>query len=200
MTRKVRRMRKCLAGRMTAMSNEQRPSKQKTTDAEYFARLKSRCVVTDRGCWEKQGFRTTSKGMKPGSGYGLMSYRNKNWFAHRLAWHLVNGPIPSGMKVMHKCDNAPCCNPDHLELGTDKENMQDAGKRKRWPRQYRATCINGHPRTPENMVWFGREKKLQCLICHRARQRRRAGWPAHLLEHPGAVPHGERLVGASWKK
>ena len=170
------------------------------SDADYLARLKSKCIITESGCWEKQGFRSTSKGMKPGTGYGSMCYRNKNWAAHRLAWHLVKGPIPAGMKVLHKCDNAACCNPDHLELGDDKKNMRDAGKRKRWPRQYRDTCINGHPRTPENMIFHGRAQKLNCKVCHRARQRRRAGWPEHMLEMPDAVPHGHRPVGATWKR
>ena len=44
---------------------------------------------------------------------------------HRVAWSLVNGPIPKGMRVLHRCDNPPCCNPDHLFLGTDLDNIRD---------------------------------------------------------------------------
>jgi predicted HTH domain antitoxin len=46
--------------------------------------------------------------------------------AHKVAWILTNGPIPNGLMVCHKCDNPPCCNPNHLFLGTQTENMQDA--------------------------------------------------------------------------
>ena len=51
--------------------------------------------------------------------------------AHRVAWILANGsmpPVPSGQKmwvVMHKCDNPPCCNPAHLQLGTFSDNNRD---------------------------------------------------------------------------
>jgi hypothetical protein len=45
--------------------------------------------------------------------------------SHRVAWKLAHGSIPHGMHVLHRCDNPPCVRPDHLFLGTHKENMQD---------------------------------------------------------------------------
>jgi hypothetical protein len=44
---------------------------------------------------------------------------------HRVAWELTYGPIPKGMKVLHHCDIRHCGNPDHLFLGTQKQNMED---------------------------------------------------------------------------
>jgi HNH endonuclease len=45
--------------------------------------------------------------------------------AHRGAWEAVNGPIPAGLHVLHRCDNRRCCNPEHLFLGTQQDNMKD---------------------------------------------------------------------------
>jgi hypothetical protein len=171
--------------------SSRKPSDQ-LTDDDYLTRLKSKCIVTEFGCWEKQGFRSLSKGMEqhgPSRGYGHMYYRGRRWASHRLSWLLTRGLIPAGSVVMHKCDNPPCCNPDHLELGTDKQNMQEAGKRKRWPRQYRETCINGHPRTPENVIYHGREKKMRCQVCQLIKWRKAAGWPQHMWTIP-KVPNG----------
>jgi HNH endonuclease len=51
--------------------------------------------------------------------------------AHRLAWKLFRGPIPSDLKVLHHCDIGFCVNPDHLFLGTNKDNTADMVAKKR---------------------------------------------------------------------
>ena len=81
-------------------------------------RFKNRVAVTDNGChvW------TNGRNSK---GYGTMKVNGKSVSAHRLAWEFANGTIPDGLCVLHKCDNPPCCNPDHLFLGTRKDNNDD---------------------------------------------------------------------------
>jgi len=69
-------------------------------------------------CWEWTGAR------KP-KGYGNVRVDKKYLSSHRIAWELSNGNIPSGLIVMHICDNPSCCNPSHLVLGTRRTNSFD---------------------------------------------------------------------------
>lgn len=70
---------------------------------------------------------------KDKDGYGWSFFRGKTFRAHRHEWILENGEIPSGMFVLHKCDNPGCVNVKHLFLGTHTDNMRDKiakGRRK----------------------------------------------------------------------
>lgn len=88
-------------------------------------RLLEKMIATDSGCWEWTG----SFG---GDGYGVISVgRNKQYRVHRLAYEIFKGSSPGEYMVCHKCDNPKCFNPDHLFLGTAKENTSDMIKKGR---------------------------------------------------------------------
>jgi HNH endonuclease len=77
-------------------------------------------------CWPWIAYRN------PKSGYGQMTNgRGVLLLAHRVAWELTNGEIPDGKFVCHSCDNRPCCNPSHLWIGTNRDNILDAIKKGR---------------------------------------------------------------------
>lgn len=58
-------------------------------------------------------------------GYGAVGMNFKTIRAHRAAWIYTNGSIPDGLWVLHRCDTPLCVRPDHLFLGTAKDNADD---------------------------------------------------------------------------
>lgn len=71
------------------------------------------------GCWAWKGY--TQEGR-----YGhFMVTPGHRQGAHRVAWQIAYGAIPDGLHVCHRCDNPSCVRPDHLFLGTHRDNMRD---------------------------------------------------------------------------
>lgn len=74
------------------------------------------------GCWLWIG---------AGWPYGLLKHKGIRWIAPRFSWTIYRGPIPDGMYILHRCDTPPCVNPDHLFIGTAKDNMIDRSQKGR---------------------------------------------------------------------
>lgn len=85
----------------------------------------------DKGCWVWQGSTsgTESKGVG-GRGYGRISISGVTMAVHRVIYTCFEGIIPHRHDIDHKCKNRLCCNPDHLELVTHKENCKRREARK----------------------------------------------------------------------
>ncbi len=95
-------------------------------------------------CWEWTAW-------KNNKGYGQISYQGKLQLAHRFSWKLANEDPPGEMCVLHRCDNPLCVNPNHLFLGTQKDNMQDK-KRKRRTASQKGTENGKAKLTEENVL------------------------------------------------
>lgn len=98
-------------------------------------KLAARIIRQPNGCWDVQGWRLPHSGHVQinRTAEGLPVIR-----AHRLAWELAFGPVPDGMKVLHRCDNSRCANPSHLFLGSQADNVNDCvrkGRRNAFGRQ-----------------------------------------------------------------
>lgn len=128
-----------------------------------------RIQIYNDGCWLWVGPKCKDGYGKIGvKRYGASSDRN-TVRSHRFSWVLHNQQqIPKGMWVLHKCDNPPCVRPDHLFLGTAKENKADCIKKDRdggpiGVNRRKTHCKNGHPFDLMNTYLEGLKRK--CKTC-----------------------------------
>jgi len=116
--------------------------------------------------WEGECLIWTAR--RNGWGYGIVTVRNQQWKAHRLAYTDAWGVIPDGMVVRHKCDNPACVNPSHLELGTEADNAKDKAIRRRVPvklSEQQVRSIRTDTRTMRKIGdQYGVSPALVCLI------------------------------------
>jgi hypothetical protein len=104
------------------------PFEKVSDDDVIKAQLFNECRLGESGCWLWMGTKR--------NGYGLFNIGSKSKSAHRVAYELFIGPIPTGLHLLHSCDTPSCINPAHLRPGTVKENMADRESRRR-------RCVRG---------------------------------------------------------
>jgi HNH endonuclease len=113
------------------------PPKQKFTrrKVDVAERFAAKLRAMPSGCVEFSGQRDHK-------GYGRFWDGVTKGLAHRYAWTSARGEIGEGLHVCHACDNPPCCNVDHLFLGTNADNVADAVAKGR-PRGAAITPMRG---------------------------------------------------------
>jgi len=145
-------------------------------DTEYTKQFWS-YTNKSKNCW------SWLRACRP-DGYGIASVgTNKSKPAHRVSWQLSYGPIPSGLCVLHSCDNPRCVRPDHLFLGTKADNNKDRDNKGRGnfivgakasanKRRNLKYCKYGHKFTQSNTNWFLSSAGYWCRQCCTCQTRR----------------------------
>lgn len=126
-------------------------------------------------CWEWIGAKRCKRG------YGGFHHPDlkKDVLATRFIYEKLIGPIPYKMVICHKCDNPKCIRPEHLFLGSQKDNMIDAQKKGRLfvgrPNSIKTHCKQGHLLSEDNLLYFYVDKRRlnrRCKLCCYAYQKK----------------------------
>ena len=108
-------------------------------------------VIQGSSCWSWAGGTTRA-------GYGRLFIDGHHVLAHRFSYELHRGPIPEGKYVLHTCDNRICTNPDHLFIGTQRDNMRDAANKDR----LKSKTLDGRTKLTTQQVSEIRAGSLSC--------------------------------------
>jgi hypothetical protein len=124
-------------------------------------RVADRVKVDANGCWLWQGCRNPS-------GYGQIRVDRRNRLVHRVTYEHFVGPIPEGFELDHLCCTRACCNPDHLEPVTRRENVHRSDAM-----VLRLVCASGHDLSdPANVMYMSRQRRCRpCFVAYKRQWR-----------------------------
>lgn len=163
--------------------------RKRTSFADPKDYIREQVVVTETGCWEWMG-------APRGDGYPCTSIGGCTVSLCRYSFEIFKGPVPEGLHVLHTCDNPPCVNPEHLFLGTHRENMEDMvhkgrhGRAKLSPGQVEE--IIGKIREGGTRKGLAREYGVALSTIQNVLNGKTWGWLD--TEPPGALPHPQILT------
>ena len=127
-----------------------------------YKRFMDKVLQVPNGCW--LWCSTIS-----GCGYAYFTLNYKMIRAHRIAYQLFKGDIPTGLQIDHLCRNRDCVNPEHLQPVTCSENLRRGltGKINN-PQTKKTQCPNGHPLIEGNLTRYTKSIGFRrCLMCNR---------------------------------
>ena len=143
--------------------NRPRAGQKRTMDGDYFRAHVTINSLEDRGCWEWKG------AARAADGYRFAFRNNRQQYAHRFAYELLVGAVPSDKQLDHLCRNRGCVNPDHLEIVTPRVNtMRGISESAR--NAVKTHCVNGHAFDETNT--YRRRGRRYCKKCCRAAKQR----------------------------
>lgn len=130
------------------------------------------------GCWLWTGAVTST-------GRGSFKIQGKDKPAHRVSWMLYRGELPDNLDVCHHCDNGQCVNPDHLFVGTAKDNVADMIRK---GRRRLDTCL---PRGEAHHYTKLTERQVRAILVDRRSQQQIANDYGCTQSHIGYIKRGK---------
>ncbi len=136
-------------------------------------------------------------------GYGMFGMKGRAVRVHRIMWEITFGPIPEGIWVLHRCDTRCCCNPSHLFLGTNQDNVDDMMRKGRHrspdPKMHSDILREKAARGENHRDAKFTEEEVKAIVA-RYRQggiSQRALGQIHGADH---TTIGDMIRGSSWRK
>lgn len=161
---------------MTAASLQHQP--------QVLAHIMRRIRFDHNGCWLWNGATV--------GGYGAIKVEGRSFRLHRLVYELIEGPVAEGLHLDHLCRQPGCCNPQHLEPVTPRENtLRGFGLAAINARK--TECPKGHPLVEGNLAAHPKHGRA-CLICKREREQTRRD------QFPEIVREQQRRYATKWRR